>query len=145
MWSGHGAPKLNILLGQPIVGSDGGGKRSGNYSTECIWDGYQRDKEQRGNTRCACSQCSLFLEHQQTTNLLFHLVQYNTYWFIKCQCLCPCQVLPINNSVTQLRHVPKKGRLSITGPKPRRDHFNLRKSTYYVNNRYLVTTGERKG
>lgn len=104
---GHGAPKLYILLGQLIVGSGGGGKGSGNYSLECTGEGYWRDKEQRGNTRCACSQCSLFLEHQQTTNPLFH-----PYWFVRCQCLCPCQVLPINNSVTQLHDVPKKGRLS---------------------------------
>lgn len=134
MQPGHGASELNVPLGQPVVGSEGGGKRSENYSLKCTGKGYRSDKEQRGNTRCACCQCSLFLEHQQTRNPLFH-----PYWFVKCQCLCPCQVLPINNSVTQPHHVPKKGRLSYTGPKPRRDHFNWRKSTYYVNNQLLLT------
>lgn len=80
-------------------------ERSGNCWVEWVGRGYQRDKGQRRNTRCACSQCTLFLEYQQTTKLLFH-----PYWLFKCQCLCSYQVVPINYSVTQLYHVPKKGR-----------------------------------
>lgn len=108
------------------------GRKIGNCRLERIGRGYQRGKGKRGNTRFACSQCSLFLEHQQTTKPLFH-----PYWLFKCQCLCSCQVVPIKYSVTQLHHVPKKRRLSWTGPRPRRDYFNLRKSTYCVKSQLL--------
>lgn len=107
-------------------------ERSGNWKLEWIWNGYQGAKEQRGNTRYACSQCHLFWEHKQTTKPLFH-----PYWLFKFQHFCSCQVILINYSVTQIHHLPKKERLSWTGPKPRRDYFNLIKSTYCVKNQLL--------
>jgi len=69
---GHGAPEPHTPVRQPIVGSEGGKKEVETADWSGLGGGTKGTRGRGGNTSCVCSQHSLFLEHQQTIQPLFH-------------------------------------------------------------------------